>query len=625
MLRPLKLKVQRVAPPAGPVALDQPIALVWIDSAIPTLTEAFSYLIPEKLSASVQVGSRVQVPFKEKHLEALVIARTALGANNRDLKSIYKVVGEFPVASPETLELIAQTAEFWGGTPYDVIRSAIPSRVANVEKNLRNRQIQPKVTSNRSITFNLLPPKQEPISALIDLVRSNKSIGSRLVIVPTARELARLADELTKLKIGFRSIDSDLPRSERYRNYLEISLGAVDLVIGMRTAIFSPIPNLTDIFLHQENSEHYYERRAPYWNARDVSLLRAKLGTFNLHLTGYIPSLEVAISIDKKQIAYHATRHKNSVVAQTGNSGELIPSKIYQIVRKSLSHGPVLFLVPSKGYATAISCAKCRNMALCNCGGKLTKSSAKSDPICVLCGKIYQNWRCGWCNESRIFLVSRGIERFAEEIGRSFPNQLLIQSTGNDSKAEVASDPAIIVATPGVEPIVDSGYSAVVILQTDRFLNSTSSNGVERAYASFFSASALIQESGVIAIVHEEAAPIVSALTTWNPAIISKREIEQRVKLQLPPVSSAVLLYAESAELLRIKRALEIARDEARAPKSLRIYGPTPDSSDREKLTLLVNPDSQLEVVKLLREINKRRAISKKPLISYRINPLALN
>ena len=336
-----------------------------------------------------------------------------------------------------------------------------------------------------------------------------------------------------------------------------------------------------------------------------------------------MPSLDVAIDIDKKEISYQATRAKISVIAQASSNGELIPTKIYQQVRKSLVNGPVLFLVPAKGYATAISCAKCRNIAICECGGKLSKSSAKSEPACVLCDKKYQNWKCGWCGEARLFLTSRGIERFAEEIGRSFPNQLVIQSTGTDTRDEVSDDPALVISTPGVEPIAESGYAAVVILQVDRFLSSSASNGVESAYSNFFSASALISDNGVIALVHDDGAPITSALATWNPATISKREIEQRISLQLPPISGAVLVLADSAELVRLKSALVNATEESRAPKSLRVYGPT--AGEGAKLTLLVDPTEQLELVSLLREINKRRAISKKPILAYRVNPYSLD
>ena len=625
MLRPLKLKIQQVAQPAGPAATDLPVASVWVDSGIPTLVEPFSYLIPEKLSSQVKIGSRVQVPFRDKHLEGIVIDRLAANSDSRELKSIYKLLGEFAVATPETLELINLTATYWGGSPYDVIRSAIPPRVATIEKNLSPSTKSVSTKSGMVAYFHLLPPKRDPISALISLIVDSKSKGAKLVIVPTARDLNHLISELILAGLEFKSLDSGLPRAERYQHFLEVSLGQTNLIIGMRAAIFAPIPNLSEIYLYQENSEHYYERRSPHWNAREVAWLRMKLSNLVLHLVGYVPSLDVAIDIETKEIIYKANREKVSVLAQPSSNGELIPTKIYQLVRKALLVGPVLFLVPAKGYATAISCAKCRNVALCECGGKLSKASAKSDPVCVLCSKIYQNWKCGWCGEARVFLASRGIERFAEEIGRSFPNQVVIQSTGNESRESVGADPALVISTPGVEPIAKLGYSAVVILQVDRFLSSTASNGVERAYSNFFAASALVSETGTIALVHEDGAPITSALTTWNPGTISKREIEQRIALQLPPISGAILIMAESSELSRLKQGLEKAKQEERAPKSLRVYGPTASANDGPKLTLLVDPAEQEELVSLLREINKRRAISKKASLAYRVNPYSLD
>ena len=623
MLRPLKLKMQRAPQLTGPAANDLPVASVWVDTAISTLTEPFSYLIPEKLSSQVSIGSRVQVPFKDKHLEGIVIDRTALTTDAREMKSIYKLLGEYPVASSETLELIQLTANFWGGSPYDVIRSAIPPRVASAEKGL-SVAAKPSTSKSEAIaTFHLLPPKLDPISALCSLVLSRKSSGVKLIIVPTARDLLRLAASLAEQDTDFISLDSNLPRADRYRNFLSVSLGAASVVIGMRGAIFAPIPRLSEIYLHQENSEHYYERRTPYWNAREVAWIRSKLSNLELHFTGYVPSLDVAIDIDNKEITYQAVREKISVIAQASSNGELIPSKIYQLVRKAIATGPVLFLVPAKGYATAISCAKCRNIAICECGGRLSKSSAKSEPTCVLCNKRFQNWKCGWCGEARVFLTSRGIERFAEEIGRSFPNQVVIQSTASDPRDSVSSDPALVISTPGVEPIAEKGYAAVVVLQVDRFLSSSSSNGVERAYSNFFAACALISDAGVVALVSDDGSPITSALTTWNPATISKREIEQRISLQLPPISGAVLVLADSAELVRLKSALESAKEESRAPKSLRVYGPT--VGEGAKLTLLVDATEQIELVSLLREINKRRAISKKPLLAYRVNPYSLD
>lgn len=629
MLPPLKLKMQRAWQPAGPAAKSLPIASIWVDSGVSTLIEPFSYLIPEKLSAQVKVGSRVQVPFKDKHLEGIVIARTAESSETRDLKSIYKLLGAFPVASEETIELISLTADFWGGSPYDVIRSAIPPRVALVEKSLQENLAHTDLSigsiSDATAIFQLLPPKIDPISALISLIGESETKGAKLVIVPTARDLNRLTQGFIQAGISFISLDSNLPRAERYRNFIEVSQGDSSLVIGMRAAIFAPIPNLTEIYLHQENSDHYYERRAPYWNTREVAWIRSKLSNIKLILTGYVPSLDVAIDIDEKVISYRAARTKISVQAHPSVSGELIPSKIFKLVRACLGQGPVLFLVPAKGYATAISCSKCRNLAICDCGGKLSKQSAKSDPVCVLCNKVFQNWKCGWCGDARVFLNSRGIERFAEEIGRSFPNQVIIQSSAAQPRDLIAEGSAIVISTAGVEPIANNGYSAVIILQVDRFLSGTSSNGTERAYSNFFAASALIGQSGVVALVHEDGAAIISALTMWNPATISKREIEQRIQLQLPPITGAVLVIGENLELARLKAALESAKMQDRAPRSLRIYGPSSGAGDSSKITLLVDPLEQLDLVALLREINKRRAISKKSMLSFQVNPFSLD
>ena len=624
-MRPLKLKIQRVSAPSGPAATDKPVALVWVDSGIPTLVEPFSYLIPAKLSEQITIGSRVQVPFKEKQLEGLVISREPISAAVHELKAIYKVLGDYPVANLETIELIQLVASYWGGCPYDVIRSAIPPRVANVEKNLNLANVETLISRSCTATFHLLPPKQEPISALMQLINTSKRTGSKLILVPTQRELNRLQRKLHQAGQQFISLDSTLPRAERYLNFLSATAAVNQLIIGMRAAIFAPIPNLAEIYLHRENSEHYYERRAPYWNAREVAWIRSKSANIDLHMTGYLPSLDVGVDIEAKEIKYEAVRERVAVLAQPSSAGELIPTKIYQLIRNSLKNGPVLFLVPAKGYATAISCAKCRNAAICECGGKLTKASAKSDPVCVICAKRFINWRCGWCNDARIFLTSRGIDRFAEEIGRSFPNIRVIQSSASDPIEEVGSDPAIVISTAGVEPIALSGYQSVVILQVDRFLAATATNGAEQALSNFFAASALISETGTVALVGEDGSAITSALATWNPATFAKREIELRTELKLPPITSSIIMTGSNVELSRVKRALQTAVEESRAPSSLRVYGPSNENNEFARLTLLMEPIQQLEVVALLREINKRRAISKKSAIGFQVNPFSID
>ena len=625
MLRPLKLKVQQVPAPLGPIATTAPLAIVWVDSGIPNLSEPFTYLIPAKMSAAIAVGVRVQVPFRDRQVEGLVLNRCEDDGSRGNLKQIQRVLGEIPVATSETITLIAQVAKYWGGTPFDVIRSAIPPRVATAEKDLKINFSLDSSSQQSETCFQLLPPRQDPIAALIELVLASKVSGTKLVLVPTQRDLDRLQLQLSKLEQPFVSLDSSAPRAMRYRNFLLSIDSATELVIGMRGAVFAPIANLAEVFIHQEDSEHYFERRAPYWNARDVAIMRAQSQALRLVLTGYLPSPSVTYLIESKAVIFKAVRERIKVVAQPSSNGELIPTKIFKEIRAALKLGPVLFLVPAKGYATAISCAKCRNLALCECGGKLIKISAQDAPQCTLCQKVFTNWKCGWCNEARIFLLSRGIERFSEEIGKSFPNIKVIQSTSTLSVSEVADEPTLVIATAGVEPLSRNGYRAVVILQVDRFLSSSSITGQQKAFANFFAAVALARDEAIIAMVCEDGSAITSAISTWNPATIAKRQNEDNRDLNLPPTSLAILLNGDLTELARLKVALSKAIAEGRAPQSMRIFGPADMAEKLGKLTLLVDPSAHEKTVALILEVNHRRSLSKKELFKIQVKPYSID
>lgn len=627
MQSPLKLKAERALVPAGPRAIDRAFAGVWVDSGVPLLNSAFTYLVPEKLSKAIEIGSRVQVPFRDRQVEGLVISRSNESNGLPNLKSIYKVLGEHPVATIETISLIAATAKFWAGVPYDVIRSAIPVRVVSAEKELPEPQpaAPPEKANTGEISFVLLPPMIDPIAALIKIYQSESATGSQLIMVPTQRDLNQLTAQLTALGLDFLSLDSSMARADRYRKFLEASVGVSNLIVGMRSAIFTPIPNLKRIYVHQENSEHYFERRAPYWNVREVAIMRSKSEKLNLILTGYLPSMQVTQLVESKSILYKANRERVKVLAQPSVNGELVPSKIFQEIRKSIKLGPVLFLVPAKGYASAISCAKCRNIALCECGGKLVKEAAASPPSCTLCAKKYLEWKCNWCHENRIYLAGRGLERIAEEIGRSFSGIRIIQSNLGNNVSEIDTSPALVISTAGSEPRVANGYNLVVILQVDKFLSSSSVTGSLNAYSNFFAAAALINSKGSVAMVCGDGSAITSALSTWNCATIAKREFAQLSELKLPPVTSAILLLGDAKELSRVKVALENARTNDRAPLSLRTFGPTSESENKAKLTLLVDDLAELELIDLVVEINNRRAISKKELLTIQVHPFSID
>ena len=131
--RPLRLKTEtakRVEKVAAEVA---PIAKVWVDNSIAHLDGIFDYLIPARLDTEVRVGTRSSVDFAGRECEALVVARSDEGTTS-GLKFISKVLSPTIVAPEGLLRLIEHACTRWISHPYDFLRSAVPPRVANVDK-----------------------------------------------------------------------------------------------------------------------------------------------------------------------------------------------------------------------------------------------------------------------------------------------------------------------------------------------------------------------------------------------------------------------------------------------------------------------------------------------------------
>ncbi len=635
--RPLTLK-SPTAPGTKPLpAQEFPVASILVDNGVFHLDEPYEYLIPEHLSDLMQVGVRVSVPFNRGKCEGLVISRTDFATSVAPLKFIEKIISPYPVATIETIELFKQVSQRWAGTTIDVLRSAIPPRSAGVEREVASAQFSvPKFTEDESVAKELLndevrlfwalPPDPDPIKTLASLIIRRSSKSQVLAILSDEKELEEVGQGIdTLIGSGFYSrLDSAQERSARYRDYLLFTQGKRRIALGLRGAIFTPLVKHSTIIVSHESSAHLYEPRAPRWNARDVALLRAGDASINLILTGFSPSLEVGRLLDVGWLNLLQAPSVHHVVASEPKYGELIPSQGFSIVRSALKKGPVLFLIPSKGYGNAILCARCRNLGLCQCGGRLMRKSSQALPQCSLCAMEFAHWRCGTCGGERIYLASRGIERFAEEIGSSFSNYPVVSSFGEHILLSVEAKPQLVLATPGAQPLVKGGYSAVILLEGHRFFGHASLRADERAREQFFSFASLATSAGSIYISMQPAHPIVAALTRWNPLGLVRRELIEREELGLPPYRRFIRLDVSGDEAQQIFDGISHAKSDSRLPQSLEIRPPTLSAKNRGLIYLSVPFEDGPQVTSFLQEYQKRRSISKKELLIIHVDPYEL-
>ena len=623
--RPLRLKREEAKRVDSAQAQLDAYVRVWVDTSVSHLDGTYDYLVPERLSHSVKPGFRVGVPFAGRDVEALVLERSDK-SEITNLKFISSVISEELVATPTLISLISSISKRWICNPYDVIRSAIPAPVASVDKaftaETKSSMAQDLVNKAKGeVTYLHLAPHEDPLMRLSEFAQKAQAKGSVLIIVPEDRELELLRLELPDALI----LTSSLSRTKRYSNYLTAINKSSHIIIGTRSAIFLTPPDLTTVIVYRENSQSHYEPRHPGWNVRDIALLRHSEERLNLYFVGYSPSLEMARSIESGAINFLSKKARLQISTFPQSGSELLPERIFSPIRSALKSGSVLFLVPKKGYASALMCKKCRNLAICSCGGKLSRSNQSAPPACVHCSTTFSSWKCKWCNEDKLVLLGRGAIRHAEEIGRAFPGFPVVNSDADTPVKEVTGKSSLVIATQGMAPRCEGGYSAAVLLEGASFFSYSDLRGQERSREAFFEAAGQVKTGAPVLVAIDSSHPINAALASWNPAHMYKRELADLESLDLPPFTRSLTVDLATSEASTVAEGFKKALLDSRVPASTKVLGPSIRVGDKARIIMTASENEFSDLTQFVGEFVKHRAIAKKEAIQVRIDPYSLS
>lgn len=418
-----------------------------------------------------------------------------------------------------------------------------------------------------------------------------------IAVVPTAKNLdfleAALAERLPA--DSFVRLSSDSTPHTRYHGFVKARLGRVPVVIGTRAAAYAPVANLGLVVCWDDGDSSLVERRAPYCHARDVLLLRASAENTAALFAGFSMSSEAARLV-RTRWASHVrapralVRDYSPRIFSTGSEFELardplaalarIPHLAFEHARRALARGPVLVQVARSGYIPSFSCERCRMPARCGeCSGPLSVASGSSVPSCSWCGHLAQQWRCSECGFTHWRYSAAGATRTAEELGRAFPNVPVISSAGDHVRASVGPEPALVVATPGAEPVAFGGYAAALLLDADKMLRFDSLRAPEAALRRWLNAAALVRPAALEGTVVTTASPspVEQALVRWDPAWFARQELEERAQTGLPPaVRTAAVTGAEADVRAFMEEFLGSSALDERVREQLRIVGPVP-------------------------------------------------
>jgi primosomal protein N' (replication factor Y) len=592
-----------------------PIARVCVDVSLPHLDRPFDYLVPAELSAEARPGTRVRVRFAGQLVDGWLLERAAGSDHDGRLAYLERLVSPEPVLTDEVARLARAVADRYAGNLADVLRLAVPPRHARAEAAAMATPPPPfPGGAGAAAGWRDYPAGPAFLSALAD-GRAPRAVWSALpgedwptrfaeaaaatvqggrgvvAVVADARDLDRLDAALDAGlgPDGHVSLSAALGPAERYRRFLTARRGLVRIVVGTRAAMFAPVERLGLVAIWDDGDDLYAEPRAPYPHAREVLLTRARLADAGVLVGGWARTAEAEQLLETgwaREVAAgrEVVRLRAPAVAPTGDDPQLardpaaasarLPSLAWQTARDALAaDAPVLVQVPRRGYLPAVSCVDCRTPARCaRCAGPLELRSSHAVPACRWCGRVVADYTCPTCGGQRLRASVTGARRTAEELGRAFPGVPVRMSGHDQVLAGVSAGPAVVVATPGAEPLADGGYGAVLLLDTWALLTRGDLRAAEEALRRWLGAAALARPGpagGRVVIVADGGLAPVQALLRWDPAWYAARELAERRELGFPPT-------VRMASVMGTPDAVAELLAAASLPAGAELLGPVP-------------------------------------------------
>ncbi|HEY8569170.1 primosomal protein N' [Microbulbifer sp.] len=436
-----------------------------------------------------------------------------------------------------------------------------------------------------------------------------------LLLVPeiglTPQTLRRIAARFPDFRIA--ALHSGLADGERARAWLSAASGVADIVIGTRSAIFTPLPRLGVILIDEEHDGSFKQQDGVRYSARDLSVVLAKSAGVPVLLGSATPSLESLHNALSGRYQHLRLRHRAgnarppqiSVVPTLHQQlQEGFAPQVLRHIGETLNRGEqALVFINRRGYAPALTCDDCGWLADCpHCSAKLTLHRRSRHLRCHHCDyRMREVHSCPQCHSRNLNALGAGTERSEDFLTHSFRNFPVIRVDRDTTATKQALDKLLEPARNG-EPCLLLGtqmlakghhlpkVTLVVIQDADGGLFSADFRAPERM------GQLLEQVAGragrgdlpghVLVQSRYPEHPLLQLLLNRGYGAFARQLLEERKIAQLPPVRAMALVRAECEEPRWAEEFLANARNylEALAPGSpeLQYLGPVPALLERK-------------------------------------------
>ncbi len=432
-----------------------------------------------------------------------------------------------------------------------------------------------------------------------------------LVLVPeiglTPQTLARFQQ---RFAAHIAVLHSGLSDAQRYLAWEAARSGAAHIVIGTRSAIFTPLSALGLIIVDEEHDGSYKQQDGFRYSARDVAVKRAQLNACPILLGSATPSLESIHNV-------LAGRYQHQQLTRRASSGGMPDIKALDVRRLELRAGlsaplieavedalrlgqQTLLFLNRRGYAPTLQCHDCGWVAECQaCDARLTIHRRQRRLRCHHCGNASALLaQCPQCHSARLLAAGLGTEQTEEFLHTRF-KQWPIHRVDSDSMQNKGTMQTLVDEINQGEPCILLGtqmltkghhfpaVSLVAVIDADALLFSADFRGEERM------AQLLTQVAGragraehpgrVLLQTHYPDHPALLAMLGTSYADQGRALLQRRHESGMPPAGQLVVLRTDCPDAAYGEQFLRLLRERSTAhlPAGARLIGPLPSPMQR--------------------------------------------
>lgn len=431
-----------------------------------------------------------------------------------------------------------------------------------------------------------------------------------LILVPeiglTPQLLARFE---TRLAGSLAVLHSGLTERERLQAWLAAKNGSASVVIGTRSAIFTPLPRPGIIIVDEEHDTSFKQQEGFRYQARDLALVRAHRADIPVVLGSATPSLESLLNV-------HRGRYKRLPLLERVGGATQPPIQLLDVRRRPMTEGlsdhllatmqshlardeQVLLFLNRRGFSPLLMCHECGWVCQCQqCDARMTLHLQYRKLICHHCGLEQPvTEACPACGSIDLRALGQGTERIEQGLCQTFPG-VGIARLDRDSTRRKGSLQAlleeirqgqrrILIGTQMLAKGHDfPNVTLVAIVDADQGLFGADFRASERMaqlVTQVAGRAGRAQKPGVVLIqTHHPDHPLLRTLITQGYGAFAKAALGERREACLPPYGHQALLRADAAKLELAYDFLNAARDFAAGlERNVEVMGPVPAPMER--------------------------------------------